>query len=543
MVYILVNLGDVILHFHEASPTEMEYISKEIMKVAHAEVSETPFKNPSKFHLTLPSIKEDKNEFLLGDIDEVNLLISKSESPKNNRFLLTKNGKITNRIFKRWCELTENKELRYFKEPYDTKPLGTVALEGSIVRTYQRPYKLCHEKSDPPKGLFIKKRPVICRFCLEVHIPTREYGPLVIHCHGNSSDLRGKQLSRALNFASEIDQDYGKDLNKDFKLLKMIGQGGFASVYLVRKNDNGKLYAMKTIQKQNVSTERQINQTFTERYILQEIDHPFVLKLHWAFTSNSKLYFVMDYCSGGELFFHLKKYGNFNEEAAIFYISEISLALEAVHEHGVIYRDLKPENILLDEEGHIRLADFGLSKKVNTLGEQATTFCGSADYLAPEIVNHKAYGMEVDWWSLGCLFYELLCGVTPFFSGKNKPELYSKISSGKISFPNDFSKESRVFIQNLLTVDSKCRLGAGPNGMNDIKNHKVFLKHDIEWNSVLKRRLTPPVIPEIRSVMDTHNFDPFFTARSIDTTISTDSHRSEDTFKGFSYRTGSDGVS
>jgi len=177
----------------------------------------------------------------------------------------------------------------------------------------------------------------------------------------------------------------------DFKIERVIGRGSFGKVYLVRKKTDDKLYAMKTLKKDMILRKNQAQNTKVERMILERLNHPFIVKLHYAFQSPERLYFVIDFLNGGELFFHLRKSKRFEESRARFYAAEIILALECLHKNGIIYRDLKPENVILDAEGHLKLTDFGLSKLAITGDKMAYTFCGTPEYLAPEVVKGSGH--------------------------------------------------------------------------------------------------------------------------------------------------------
>lgn len=268
----------------------------------------------------------------------------------------------------------------------------------------------------------------------------------------------------------------------DFDLLKIVGKGAFGKVMLVRKKasqDEGKIYAMKVLKKSVVAAKGQIEHTKSERDILFEVRHPYIVRLRYAFQSEDKLYMVTDYYNGGTLFYHLRKSRHFTEERARFYAAELLSALAHLHEQNIIYRDLKLENVLMDHQGHLALTDFGLSKQNIDSTGGATTFCGTAEYIAPELLKGQKYGPAVDWWSFGILLFEMMHGRTPFYD-KNRKLMFYRIINTEPSFPPTFTPEACSCIRALLRVNEQERLGSGPSGGREIMEcdfFKVYLLH------------------------------------------------------------------
>ena len=273
-----------------------------------------------------------------------------------------------------------------------------------------------------------------------------------------------------------------------FNLNRVLGKGAFAKVLLVQKEDSGSIYAMKVLKKHHVARKNQIEHTRTERRILARVHHPFICLLRYAFQTKSKLYLVLDYHPGGELFYHLSRRGRFREHEAKFFMAEITSALEYLHANDICYRDLKPENVLIQTSGHIALTDFGLSKdemESNTKGGQS--FCGTPEYLAPEIIHRKGHGKAVDWWSLGMVSYELLTGLPPWYT-KNRLHLFEDICWAPLRFARQVSQEARSLIRGLLTRDPRERFSAA-----DAKQNVFFA--DLDWNDVLAGKLKPVIVP------------------------------------------------
>ena len=291
-----------------------------------------------------------------------------------------------------------------------------------------------------------------------------------------------------------------------FEAISVIGKGSYAKVLLVRAKASGTLFALKAIKKYAVTGGRQMAHVFTERKVLLAMrDLPFFVKVHHMFQSSSKAFFVLDYCPGGELFGLLQKQRQLEEGHARFYAAQLVLALEAMHARNIVYRDLKPENVLLDAQGHVRLVDFGLSR-LNTCNSGARTICGTPEYLAPEILRSQSYGRAVDWWSLGCLIYELLVGIPPFYVS-NRSDLFRKIVAEPVTYPTLVSAAARRLLERLLDKRPESRMGTAD--VAEVKAHPFFA--GIDWEALRAGRVEAPFIPEMGSNCGVNNFEETFT--------------------------------
>lgn len=270
------------------------------------------------------------------------------------------------------------------------------------------------------------------------------------------------------------------------------------------------------LRKENIIKRNQIEHTKTERSVLGYVKHRFIVGMNMAFQSRDKLYFVLDYCPGGELFFHLGKEGRFPEARARFYAAEITLAISYIHSLDIIYRDLKPENVLLDENGHIRLTDFGLSKEgISNSSSGANSFCGTPEYLAPEIINRQGHGRAVDWWSLGAVLYEMLTGLPPFYS-QDKDRLFEKIRRSELHYPGTVSRTAKTLLVGLLNKDPSRRLGSGEMDASDIQNKDFFSSINFERLLEDAQNGVPAQWkPPLNGLMDTSQFDKEFTRMPI----------------------------
>ncbi|KZV62175.1 Pkinase-domain-containing protein [Peniophora sp. CONT] len=320
-----------------------------------------------------------------------------------------------------------------------------------------------------------------------------------------------------------------------FELLKVIGKGSFGKVMQVRKKDTQRVYALKTIRKANIASRPgEITHILAERTVLALVNNPFIVPLKFSFQNPDKLYLVMSFVNGGELFYHLQREGRFDEGRSRFYAAELLCALEHLHMFNVVYRDLKPENILLDYTGHIALCDFGLCKLNMSETDKTNTFCGTPEYIAPELLESQGYTKTVDWWTLGVLLYEMMTGLPPFYD-ENVNIMYQRILQDPLQFPPDMPVEAQSLIAQLLQRDPSRRLGA--NGGEEIKRHPFFSRH-IDWARLSAKKIQPPFKPSVESALDVANFDQEFTSEAAQDSVVQDSRLSEtvqDQFRGFTY--------
>eukprot|EP01134_Creolimax_fragrantissima_P006227 CFRG6227T1 len=290
---------------------------------------------------------------------------------------------------------------------------------------------------------------------------------------------------------------------EDYTMIKTIGTGTFGRVYLCTNSKQNEYYAMKICRKVDIVRLKQVEHIRSERAILAFVQHPFIIHMYASYQDSVHLYMLFEYVCGGELFSHLRKAGRFENTVARFYVVEIVLALEYLHDLDVIYRDLKPENLLLGTHGHIKITDFGFAKRVT---DRTWTLCGTPEYLAPEIIQSKGHGKGVDWWALGVLTYEMIAGYPPFYD--DSPfGIYEKILGGRLAFQSHFEPNCKDFIKKLLTGDRTKRLGTLRNGVVDVKKHRWF--KGIDWDLALLGDLPPPIVPDVQGLDDTRNFDNY----------------------------------
>uniref|UniRef100_A0A1A7YQF9 Serine/threonine-protein kinase Sgk1 n=1 Tax=Iconisemion striatum TaxID=60296 RepID=A0A1A7YQF9_9TELE len=302
----------------------------------------------------------------------------------------------------------------------------------------------------------------------------------------------------------------------DFDYLRIIGKGSFGKVLLARHKETTRYFAVKVLQKKIILKKKEQKHIMAERSVLMKnIKHPFLVGLHYSFQTVDKLYFVLDYVNGGELFYHLQRERVFLEPRARFYAAEIASALGYLHSLHIVYRDLKPENILLDSQGHIILTDFGLCKENIEPNGTTSTFCGTPEYLAPEVLHKQPYDRTVDWWCLGAVLYEMLYGLPPFYS-RNTAEMYDNILNKPLQLKPNISNAARHLLEGLLQKDRTKRLGCTEDFI-EIKNHIFF--SPINWDELNAKKITPPFNPNVSGPNDLRHFDPEFTDEPVPSSI------------------------
>jgi serine/threonine protein kinase len=439
---------------------------------------------------------------------------------------------------KRYFELSENKLTYYEDHNTNKKPKGQIQLEGAQldlsgvakmklkIATKERKYYLKTETVSEFERWAASLEKAI-KSQQQNGARAKQMREEISNARKSSILVYQSDRSRSLNLKKKVSLD-------DFEVLLLLGRGSFGKVMKVKHKPTGKIYAMKTIKKNLVAEANFVESTKSENVILRTINHPFIASLHFAFQTEEKLFLVLEYLSGGELFFHLQKEKKFSEDKARFYVAEILLGLEHLHKNGIIYRDLKPENVVLDGSGHVVLTDFGLSKTDIHDNEQTYTFCGTPEYLAPEICRGDGYSKPADFWSLGIVTYALMTGSVPFYS-QNLMQQYQLIMSHPIRYPDYLSSKAKSLLTGLLDRDPSRRFNA-----DACKSHPFF--EGIDWQKLEKKEIIPPFVPE--STEDERYFDEGFTGEDINAESDDDeSHSSTQTpgFEGFTFDPRTDG--
>lgn len=311
--------------------------------------------------------------------------------------------------------------------------------------------------------------------------------------------------------STEPEPDDGGLSMDQFRLLSVLGRGHFGKVLLGEHTRSGELMAIKCIKKSEVLAREELDSMGTEKRVFQRINaarHPFLVNLVGCFQTPDYICFAMEFAAGGDLLAHIQRQV-FDERRAVFYAACVVLGLKCLHDNDIVYRDLKLDNLLLDRDGYVKIADFGLCKTGMGYGQRTSTFCGTPEFIAPEVLTESDYTRAVDWWGLGVLIYEMLVGEAPF-PGENEEEVFEAIVHEDVHYPYFISISATAIIRKLLQKNPKKRLGAGQDDAAEVMRHVFF--RGMDWDALLRRSLQPPFVPKLQSSKDVSNFDKEFTS-------------------------------
>ena len=421
---------------------------------------------------TIKKIKNQKQK-IINYLNEENFDTLKFESDSNNFILLNENGKeieLNENIFKEDENLRLNQNLNNSKNDMNSDKNLNINLNINKEKGEAKDYE-------------IKINDDVIQKSRNNKIKSNDY------------DEKNKLI---INFNS-------------FEILELIGGGSFGKVFRVKLKGTDKIYAMKVLNKGYLIKKKLLRYAITECNVLKQSNCPFIIKLHYSFQTPENLYMILDYCPIGDLSYQVQL-NLFEEDEAKFYIAELILAIEYLHQHDIIYRDLKPENILIDSDGHIKLADFGLAKENVSTNVPNKTFCGSPQYLSPEMLSKEGTTKASDIYGVGAILFELISGAPPFFN-QDENLMYKNISENRLMFPEFFSEELKDLLRKMLDKDPKKRIGI-ENDKSDIKNHEFF--KDINWDDIMKKKITPPV--EMVDVREEYNLKEKVEFKDIDYT-------------------------
>ncbi|KAM6940018.1 serine/threonine-protein kinase N1 [Xenentodon cancila] len=325
---------------------------------------------------------------------------------------------------------------------------------------------------------------------------------------------------------------------QDFRLIAVLGRGHFGKVLLSEYKKTGTMYAIKALKKGDIITRDEVESLMCEKRIFEIVNmshHPFLVNLFACFQTSEHVCFVMEYTAGGDLMMHIHT-DVFTEPRAVFYAACVVLGLQFLHDHKIVYRDLKLDNLLLDTDGYVKIADFGLCKEGMGFGDRTSTFCGTPEFLAPEVLTDTSYTRAVDWWGLGVLIYEMLVGESPF-PGDDEEEVFDSIVNDEVRYPSFLSTEAIGIMRRLLRRNPERRLGSGEKDAEEVKKQPFF--RNVDWEALLQRKVPPPFVPSIRGKEDVSNFDEEFTAEPPTLTPPREprvlSRKDQDSFRDFDY--------
>eukprot|EP00041_Stephanoeca_diplocostata_P039686 m.1637479 g.1637479 ORF g.1637479 m.1637479 type:complete len:476 (+) comp25858_c0_seq1:129-1556(+) len=429
---------------------------------------------------------------------------------------LLKRGEYIRNWRPRWFQLKSDGSFRGYKTgppAPDAGPINIFDVTGSVITLVEHKAK----KSEGQKYGFMIRFMQMTRF-VERSFHTESvaerdewmdaYAKVQKELTANGSVKAATDAMAKASAGEGADVDKKEYTLQDFEMLKVLGKGTFGKVMLAREKATNENWAIKVLKKDTILAKDEVAHTMTENAVLQSTRHPFLTGLKCSFQTPELLIFVMEYVNGGELFFHLSREKIFSEDRTKFYIAQISLAMTYLHDRGIIYRDLKLENLLLDSKGNIKITDFGLCKEEITFGSTTSTFCGTPEYLAPEVLEDNDYGRAVDWWGVGVVMYEMICGHLPFYN-RNHEVLFDLILHEEIRLPQTLSSPAKDILQQLLNKDPRLRLGGGERDGRDVQDHEFF--YGLDFDKLYNLQIPAPFVPKIKGKDDVSNFDSVFT--------------------------------
>ncbi|XP_058124789.1 serine/threonine-protein kinase N isoform X2 [Anopheles coustani] len=339
----------------------------------------------------------------------------------------------------------------------------------------------------------------------------RRPGPAARTLQYRDSAYESRRQSQAVSGGANAAVNSGGLSLDSFRLLSVLGRGHFGKVILAQYKTTGEYFAIKALKKGDIIARDEVESLLSEKRIFEVANtmrHPFLVNLFSCFQTDQHVCFVMEYAAGGDLMMHIHT-DVFSEPRAVFYAACVVLGLQYLHESKIIYRDLKLDNLLLDTEGYVKIADFGLCKEGMGFGDRTGTFCGTPEFLAPEVLTETSYTRAVDWWGLGVLIFEMLVGESPF-PGDDEEEVFDSIVNDEVRYPRFLSLEAIAIMRRLLRKNPERRLGSSERDAEDVKRQAFF--RNIGWDDLLLRKVKPPFVPTIRSPEDVSNFDEEFTS-------------------------------